>query len=342
MSVKEILYKRVSTSRSIGLVTVASCMIVIVATVCLYLYLLPRADSQLAPNHLGRDAVSTLPALLFLAFLCMKFRRSHRMASNRRMFFPLLLMPSAMLYVAGVLLIYNPVMRRYVGELESTVLLLVPVMLCNFVLMLIFAFLYVYIRGIQTRLSLVMAERERANFQFHLLRNQMNPHFLFNALNVAASLPYEDAEKASLFIKRLGALYRYMLQTSEKQQVALRTEMEFAQSYIYLEKVRFGEKLQVSTDIDDTLMDSMVVPGSVQMLIENAVKHNTGSEESPLRVHILADQEGVTVSNNIQLRDPEALPGQGLRNLGQQYAQLGRHIRVTRDGDRFVVRLPFV
>ena len=310
----------------------------------LILYTLARRNEGLpfSPGTLGRDFLLNVPALLYIFILGARFRQSKHTPSNKTTYFTLIILPYISVFIIFVPLLFNPLMNIYVGETGGLRHLLIPAILSDLMLMLMFSFSYVYTRVMQTRLNLLRAEREKARFQFQLLKNQMNPHFLFNALNVAASLPYEDAEKANLFIKQLGVLYRKMLQTSDMQVVSLQSEKEFVDSYIYLEKVRFENKLQVSTDIDETLMERKVVPGCMQMLIENAVKHNTLSEDSPLKVDIRADREGITVSNNVQLRDPVALPGRGLRNLRQQYAQLGRDIEVEKGKERFVVRLPFI
>ena len=341
MYLKERIYKYLGTPKRTEAIGKISFVLYMLTPVVFYTSLQKESDYGLSPHSTALHVAWCAPSLLLLAFLCFTFRHSHRTPNNRYSYGLLLLLPGLAIFVNEVLVFDLIMQRMLAGPLnihaERGILCL-----NNMFLMLVFFFLYVYIRGIQTRLNLYRAESERAEFQFRLLKNQMNPHFLFNALNVAASLPYEDAERASRFIKQLGSVYRYMLQTSEKRCVTLREEMEFADSFCYLEKVRFEEKLQIVTTIDEQLLERMVVPGSVQMLIENAVKHNTVSEESPLRVTIEADEEGVTVSNNVQLRSPEAPQGLGLQNLSQQYAQLKRKIEVKKDDFQFTVRLPFV
>ena len=342
MKLRTYLYRIANTPRQLLRAFVLFYTITLFLAVTIYYLVMPWGVRPDAPNTLVRDFLLCLPALAYAIYLSIRFRQSKRTPSNRRTYLTLILLPCITTLIILVLFVFNPMMTRYVGEVDSTKSLVLPTLLCNLMLMLTFSFLYIYTRATQTRLHLIIAEHERAGYQFHLLRNQMNPHFLFNALNVAASLPYEDADKASQFIKRLGAVYRYMLQTSDKQTVTLGTEMEFVQSYLYLEQVRFDDKLQVEVKVDESLLERRVVPGSVQMLIENALKHNTNSEESPLMISIAGNEEGISVTNNMQLRNTEAAPGKGLRNLRQQYVQMGKDIEVTNNGKQFAVRLPFI
>ena len=342
MKLRTYLYRIANTPRQLLIVLVLFHTITLILAATIYYMVMPWGVRPDSPNTLGRDFLLCLPALAYAMYLSIRFRQSKRTPSNRRTYLTLMFLPCITTLVIIVLFVFNPMMIRYVGEVDSPKSLVLPALLCNLMLMLTFSFLYLYTRATQTRLQLIIAEHERSEYHFHLLRNQMNPHFLFNALNVAASLPYEDAEKASQFIKRLGTVYRYMLQTNDKQTVKLATEMDFVQSYLYLEQVRFDDKLQVVVNVDESLLERRVVPGSVQMLIENALKHNVATAESPLKVEIVADKHGITVSNNVQLRELETRPGQGLQNLRQQYAQLGRDMEVRRDDKRFVVSLSYV
>lgn len=342
MKLRTYLYRIANTPRQLLIVLVLFHTITLVLASIIYYMVVPWGERPDSPNNLMRDILLCLPALAYGVYLSIRFRQSKRTPSNRRTYLTFILLPCITTLIILVLFVFNPIMTKYVGEVESPKALVLPALLCNLMLMLTYSFLYIYTRATQTRLHLIIAEHERAGYHFHLLRNQMNPHFLFNALNVAASLPYEDADKASQFIKRLGAVYRYMLQTSDKQTVTLGTEMEFVKSYLYLEQVRFDDRLQVEVKVDESLLERRVVPGSVQMLIENALKHNTNSEESPLMINIVGNKEDITVTNNMQPRNAEATPGNGLRNLRQQYVQIGKDIEVKNDGNHFSVRLPLI
>lgn len=185
-------------------------------------------------------------------------------------------------------------------------------------------------------------EKENARFRYLSLKKQMNPHFLFNCLNVLASLAYEDADKTNLFAKKLSGVYRYLLATAETPSVSVKEELEFVNSYLYLEKIRFVEALQVSIDAERLDSRGKVVPSAVQSLVENALKHNVCSESSPLRIEIRADDAGISVSNRLQLRSSAERNGFGLDNLRRQYSILGREISVSSDSEEFRVRLPYL
>ena len=187
-------------------------------------------------------------------------------------------------------------------------------------------------------------EKEKALWQFKMLKNQVNPHFLFNSLNVLSSLAYQDAEKTNLFAKKLSSVYRYLLATHERPTVTLGEELDFVRSYLYLEQIRFGEALHMEiVRCSAEVLGRQVIPASIQMLVENAIKHNVCTHNAPLSISVAADDGGVVVTNNLQVRNYVNRSGTGLDNLRRQYAMYGMVIEAggTPDG-RFVVTLPFV
>lgn len=185
-------------------------------------------------------------------------------------------------------------------------------------------------------------EKEKNLYQFEALKNQINPHFLFNCLNVLSSLAYQNAEKTNLFAKKLSNVYRYLLATHNKPTVTLEEELQFVDSYLFLEQIRFGKTLQVSIKNSKEYQQQAVVPASLQMLVENAIKHNMNTTQSPLIIHIIIGPNGVEVSNNLQLRNFVTGNGMGLTNLRKQYALHGQKINITQTSTAFIVRLPFI
>lgn len=185
-------------------------------------------------------------------------------------------------------------------------------------------------------------EKERALYQFQMLKNQINPHFLFNSLNVLASLAYQDAAKTNLFTKKLSNVYRYLLSTHERQTVTLKEELQFVDSYLYLEQIRFGETLQVIIEDDGQNRNKAVIPASLQMLVENALKHNVSSSKSPLIIHITISNNGVMVSNKLQLRNCVAKNGMGLCNLKKQYSLYNKEVSIAITETYFIVKIPFI
>ena len=184
------------------------------------------------------------------------------------------------------------------------------------------------------------AEKEKALYQLYALKTQVNPHFLFNSLNVLASLTYESPELANKFVKKLSAVYRYILTTSQNPTVNLSDEMRFASTYLYLEKMRHGDSLLVDIRETPNMGTRQIIPVSVQMLIENALKHNTATPDKPLTILIEEGVNGVTVSNNIQRRNNVNNTGVGLKNLRKQYELHHLQIIISENDNRFTVFLP--
>lgn len=185
-------------------------------------------------------------------------------------------------------------------------------------------------------------EKEWAIYQLEALKNRISPHFLFNSLNILASLAYQDADKTNMFAKKLSSVYRYLLMTQGRPTVTLEEEMQFVQSYIYLETIRFDDTLAIETGDYTTYLQRTVIPVSIQMLVENALKHNINTTKSPLRITIHAGADGITVTNNLQMRKNVGASGTGLDNLRQQYTLYGKEISVTKNGREFSVKMPFV
>ena len=181
--------------------------------------------------------------------------------------------------------------------------------------------------------------------QYEVLKNQLNPHMLFNSLNTLRSLVRENQDKAQEYIQELSRVLRYTLQGNESQFVSLREEMEFASAYIFLLKMRFEENLKFDLCVDPTLEHFFLPPMSIQVLIENAVKHNEISNRHPLTIRIAtcAEDQTLTVSNPLQPKLTAATgTGIGLANLAKRYQLLlHRDIQITED-TAFTVRIPLI
>jgi two-component system, LytTR family, sensor kinase len=163
-------------------------------------------------------------------------------------------------------------------------------------------------------------ERENIKSQFETLKNQVNPHFLFNSLNTLSWLIHENPEKAVEYVSEFSSIYRYVLDVKDLNAVKLKDELEFVQSYIYLQKIRFGDELDVSITIDPEKLDSLIMPLSLQVLIENAIKHNEISETYPLKIQLYFEDEYVLVKNSLKkISLSMDSPGTGLKNLAERY-----------------------
>ncbi len=183
---------------------------------------------------------------------------------------------------------------------------------------------------------------EKASYQRMMLRRQLSPHFLFNSLNVLASLTYQEPDTANRFTKKLSRTYRYILDTQERASVPLSDELRFVEDYVYLQVIRYGRGLHVAFRHCDRLGSQLIVPGSVQQLVENAIKHNITSPDQPLTVVVDVGSHSVTVSNNLQLRLDAVSHGTGLTNLRRQFAHFGRDIALSSACGKFTVTLPYV
>ncbi len=219
---------------------------------------------------------------------------------------------------------------------------LLPAILCNSFIVLVMEIFFYYKLVLENKAQLAIMEKEKAQYQLEALKKQINPHFLFNSLNVLSALAYQDAGKANLFAKKLSSVYRYLLTTQDAMKVPLQDELDFVKSYIYLEQIRFGETLRMNITCEEEALNRYIVPASIQMLIENALKHNINTKSSPLRISICIGKESVTVTNNLQLRASVSKNRIGLDNLEKQYRIHNRHIQVEKSDSEFTVTLPLL
>ena len=184
---------------------------------------------------------------------------------------------------------------------------------------------------------------EMLNYKYEVLKNQINPHFMFNSLNVLSDLVYEDQKLAVQFIHQFSDIYRYVLEKRDVELVPLSEEIEFLEKFIFLLKTRFEEKLDVEIDLL-TQSDELVVPLALQLLIENAVKHNEVSSQKPLIVSVVKQDQYISVSNTIQAKNiGETSKKIGLKNLEQQYQYFtDLPVKVIQTSDRFEVKIPIL
>lgn len=194
----------------------------------------------------------------------------------------------------------------------------------------------------------MQTQRERAHtaqYRYMKLKGQVNPHFLFNSLNILDCLVCEEkTEQASVYIHKLAGIYRYMIKSEDEELVKLSDELVFISKYTDLLKVRFTEGLQIETAIDDECLNRLILPCSLQLLIENATKHNTVSGDNPLRIKIEASGETVRVINNIVPKITQSpSTGLGHKYISRQYLDLcGKSIDIDIDENTYCVTLPLL
>lgn len=188
-------------------------------------------------------------------------------------------------------------------------------------------------------------EKENISARFIALKNQISPHFLFNNLSVLASLVESHPEKSSEFIHQLSTAYRYILQQAELHQISLKDEILFLETYTFLLRTRFREKVIIEVKLSTRDLEFYsLIPLTLQLLIENAVKHNTMSLVNPLIISIYIDNEMLIVSNPLQIRTlSEPTTQLGLKNIINRYhLLLNRQVIIEKTTQNFVVKIPLI
>lgn len=187
-------------------------------------------------------------------------------------------------------------------------------------------------------------EREKFNLQYHQLRNQVNPHYLFNTLTSLDGLIHTNPELASEFVRHMSKVYRYVLQHKENEVVSLDEEIEFIEHYIELLHIRYDGGLNIHYNISDVARERGIVMVTLQMLVDNAVKHNIVQKESPLKVIIWDEADCLVIYNNKQLRRQIETSNQlGLKQLSQLYSFLtDRPVIIEDNHEHFTIKIPLL
>ena len=188
---------------------------------------------------------------------------------------------------------------------------------------------------------------KKANLQtqFESLKNQVNPHFLFNSINTLSSLIHEDKERAGQFIDEMSNVYRYLLRNNEEELVSLSTELKFINSYYHLLKTRYGNGIEMKLNIDNKAESYLLPPLTLQLLVENAVKHNNVLKESPLVIEISNRDDGrLVVKNNLQNKTITVDSSKiGLNNIKEKFRLLEQpDVEIKETSAEFIVVLPLL
>ena len=204
---------------------------------------------------------------------------------------------------------------------------------------------YLYHQNKKNILTQEALKREHVNSELQGLRNQVNPHFLFNSLNTLMNIIQEDQKLAESFLTKLSSVYRYTLENRDDQLVTLKEELRFIESYVFLLKERFKNNIEVNIEISDYYLEKYVVPMSLQLLFENVIKHNILSAKYPLLIEVYIDtNDCVVVRNNIQLKQ-QVLPstGVGLSNIRSRINYFtDKKMQVVKGEKYFTVSMPMI
>ncbi len=220
--------------------------------------------------------------------------------------------------------------------------LFILIMVTAFIYKVIYTILFSYKQYAVAQIETVQNERRQLELQFEALKSQLSPHYLFNSLNTISSLIYNDPQTAEQFIRRLALTYQYILSTQHKKYVLLTDEVEFVQSYYYLLRIRFQQSLTLEINLPNSVMNSPIPPLTLQLLVENAVKHNTINPDKPLFIYISAlDNTELRVMNTKNESEQTSASFRiGLENIRKRYQFFTNRRIEIKDDEKFIVSLP--
>lgn len=204
---------------------------------------------------------------------------------------------------------------------------------------------YLYRQWWTTYYEAEQLKKEALQSQLDSLKAQINPHFLFNSLSTLSSLVSENPKQAETFIEELASVYRYVLQTNEQLLTSLANELTFIQAYFNLLQMRFGRSVELKVTVDESYLAYLIPPLTLQLLVENAVKHNTALPTKPLVIQIYTDVDHHLVVSNTLRRKQRRVPsnGTGLAHITTKYRLLGQEdVVITQLADCFQVRVPLI
>ncbi|UOY06599.1 histidine kinase [Muricauda sp. SCSIO 64092] len=186
-------------------------------------------------------------------------------------------------------------------------------------------------------------ERRQAELQLAALKSQLSPHFLFNCINSLSVLFHDHTEKAETFIRSMAKSYRYTLDNHSTSLISIREELAFVESYAFLLKTRFGDGFRLQVGLDANHLQSKIPPLTLQILVENAVKHNTVTKANPIKVTITGNEDFITITNTkIRKRQSAPSTGIGLKNITGRYGILSNAKIKIEDNTHFMVNLPLL
>ena len=251
------------------------------------------------------------------------------------------------LVTTGIVLLVSMIFHKQ-NFYETTVPLKLNIIyawLANLLFHLLHAIMYYFTEYKTKWMEAEELKRITAQAELQLVKSQINPHFLFNNLNVLSALVTKNSDEANRFIEEFSKVFRYMLSNHDKELVDINAELNSIKPYIFLLQKRFADSLKITMDIPEKIAPVYIIPASLQMLIENAIKHNIVSKSQPLHIDVhLNGNNTIVVSNNLQLRksvyDSTKI---GLENIKKRYWLVsGRKVEIYQDENAFTVTLPLI
>ncbi len=230
-------------------------------------------------------------------------------------------------------------------ELDSWLMHMVKNVFISFIVAMIYEAVYFYTRWNEANLETEKYKTQQIVSQLESLKNQISPHFLFNSLNTLAAIIPENPKQAEKFTEKLSDVYRYILQYKDKELVPLKIELDFITSYLFMLKIRYPENLEIDIRIPDKQLTEHVAPLTLQILVENAIKHNVISKSDPLKIKIFVDNDHrIIVENALQLKSiAKNSTKTGLENIRKRYEFLSeKSIEIFHNQNLFKVAVPLI
>lgn len=236
-----------------------------------------------------------------------------------------------MIFVLAMMLIHKKPKIDWSGTMLNDIIILLAVEM-----------VYYYKSLIKSLKKTEEAQKRALQFQYDALKSQINPHFLFNSLNLLHSLVSIDPLKSQVFIRELARMYRYIMAKQNCMTVGVEEEFAFLESYISVLKMRYNNKLKVEIKGEIPEDERYIIPFTLQLLMENVTKHNVISANNPMVVTIIVSEKGIKISNPIYPRPSESVSRIGLRYLTQLYSSRQGEFRTENDGETFTAYIPYI
>jgi two-component system LytT family sensor kinase len=243
-----------------------------------------------------------------------------------------------------IVIAYQTAVSKWVvvRNAEETLKLIILFVIIVFIYEIFYGLFFSYRYYAVTQAEQLRSERWQLELQFESLKSQISPHYLFNCLNTVSSLLYKDTRVAEEFIRRMADTFRYVLAHQKQKLVTLREEIEFVKSYYFLLQVRYEYHFQLEINLGQNVLDTMIPPMTIQLLVENAVKHNAISKDQPLLVYISAIDNTSLQVYNTKTRAVKPITSfrVGLDNIHKRYSFFTNEKVLVRDDEKFLVQLP--
>ncbi|MFK8103855.1 MAG: sensor histidine kinase [Saprospiraceae bacterium] len=307
------------------------------------------------------NLISFIPDCFFISFLytmvywyffrkiCAYLKRKypkHRETKKRIIYQVLgLLLFYTLIKVVVSIAIGIPIYKFIDADYPMEYPLLAGSLMVSFLIVSIYESIFFYNKLNTSLLEKEQLERENIISQLEGLKSQVNPHFLFNSLNTLSYIIPEDADRAVRFVQQLSKVYRYILEIRDDKLIHLEEELSFLESYVFLLKERFGDNLQIEIKVEKAFLNTQVVPLSLQILFENAIKHNIISTEKPLLIEVSVERGNkLLIKNNLQRKNQVMSSTKvGLQNIKNRYQFLSEKlVEVIVTANEFIVMLPLI